>query len=100
MGTPLGDPPPNPLNRSPQFSGGNPLPISANGYHQSYAASLTEPSSSATPNRQEQGMVMARRSVHNGMPAVIFKASDCNGIMATPCKRTIVGRFRCSVSTA
>lgn len=37
--------------------------------------------SSATASCQEQQSVVARRSTHNGMPAVIFKAKDYYGIM-------------------
>ncbi|PHU22348.1 hypothetical protein BC332_07455 [Capsicum chinense] len=44
-------------------------------------------------NHRESDMVIVRRTTHNGMPAVIFKAKEYYGVMATPCKRTIVGRF-------
>lgn len=37
--------------------------------------------------------VKARVSTHNGIPAVIFKASDYYGVMAKECKYTIIGKF-------
>ncbi|OIT38822.1 cytosolic sulfotransferase 12 [Nicotiana attenuata] len=60
----------------------------------SYATTLGMAlNSTATPSRQEQEAVIARRTTHNGMPAVIFKAKDYYGVMADECKRTLVGRF-------
>ncbi|XP_016565272.1 uncharacterized protein LOC107863707 [Capsicum annuum] len=44
-------------------------------------------------NRRESELVIATRTTHNGMPAMIFKAKEYYGVMATPCRRTIVGRF-------
>ncbi|KAH0658164.1 hypothetical protein KY289_026912 [Solanum tuberosum] len=41
----------------------------------------------------EQGTAISRRTTHNGMPAVIFKASDYYGVMEPSCRRTIMGRF-------
>ncbi|XP_009758922.1 uncharacterized protein [Nicotiana sylvestris] len=37
--------------------------------------------------------VKARITIHNGMPAVIFKAKDYYGVMAEECKLTVVGKF-------
>lgn len=50
-------------------------------------------SSSPILTHQEKEKVIARHTTHNGMPAVIFRASDYYGIMADSCKFTIVGRF-------
>ncbi|OIS99039.1 hypothetical protein A4A49_20107 [Nicotiana attenuata] len=37
--------------------------------------------------------VKARVSTHNGIPTVIFKASDYYGVMAEECMYTIIGKF-------
>lgn len=50
-------------------------------------------SSSATSICHGRESVVAEQTTHNGMPTVIFKASDYYGIMAIECKLTIVGRF-------
>ncbi|XP_059294680.1 uncharacterized protein LOC132047690 [Lycium ferocissimum] len=60
----------------------------------SYAKTLTEtPGPSAAPKRIEPESIKGRRTSHNGKPAVIFKATDFYGVMASHCRRTIVGRF-------
>nr|XP_009620930.1 uncharacterized protein LOC104112649 [Nicotiana tomentosiformis]XP_016476814.1 PREDICTED: uncharacterized protein LOC107798353 [Nicotiana tabacum] len=41
-------------------------------------------------NRYGNPEVKARYSTHNGMPTVIFKASDYYGVMAEECRLTIV----------
>lgn len=43
--------------------------------------------------RQYKEPVQVRHTTHNGVPAVLFKASDYYGIMAAECKLTIIGRF-------
>ncbi|OIT39210.1 hypothetical protein A4A49_61029, partial [Nicotiana attenuata] len=60
----------------------------------SYADKTSASSSSSTADlKLEKEKVKARHTTHNGMPAIIFKASDYYGIMADSCKFTIVGRF-------
>lgn len=63
----------------------------------SYASTITAPATCSThPStsiRHEREKVQARHSTHNGMPAVIFKASEYYGVMADECRYTIVGRF-------
>ncbi|KAH0730979.1 hypothetical protein KY289_002167 [Solanum tuberosum] len=64
----------------------------------SYANALcSSPISPQTPNtmdaRQYKELVQAKQATHNGVPAVLFKASDYYGIMAAECRFTIVGRF-------
>ncbi|XP_075090374.1 uncharacterized protein LOC142171541 [Nicotiana tabacum] len=60
----------------------------------SYASTVNGPqSSTVNAIRHEREAVVARRTTHNGMPAVIFKAQDYYGVMANECKFTIVGRF-------
>lgn len=44
-------------------------------------------------NRHGNPDVKARYTTHNGMPAVIFKASDYYGVMAEECWLTIAGKF-------
>lgn len=56
----------------------------------SYANTIN---STPNPTKQEQESVIARRTSHNGMPAVIFKTKDYYGVMTAECRRTIVGRF-------
>lgn len=57
-----------------------------------YANVVTTAQTSAT-TRHEHESVVARRTTHNGMRAIIFKAKDYYGIMASECRKTIVGRF-------
>lgn len=45
------------------------------------------------PTHQEKEAVIATHTTHNGMPTILFKASDNYGIMAAECRLTIVGRF-------
>lgn len=60
----------------------------------SYADKISSPPSpSPVDIKQEKEKVKARHTTHNGMPYVIFKASDYYGIMDESCKFTIVGRF-------
>jgi len=63
----------------------------------SYACTIPAPATNPThpsPSiRQEREKVQARHSVHDGMPVVIFKASEYYGVMADECRYTIVGRF-------
>ncbi|KAH0633900.1 hypothetical protein KY284_036686 [Solanum tuberosum] len=64
----------------------------------SYANALCSfPISLHTPNtmdaRQYKELVQAKQTTHNGVPAVLFKASDYYGIMAAECRFTIIGRF-------
>ncbi|OIT29282.1 hypothetical protein A4A49_35251 [Nicotiana attenuata] len=45
------------------------------------------------PNCHSRDSVIATHTTQNGMPAVLFKATDYYGVMAEECKLTIVGRF-------
>lgn len=59
-----------------------------------YAVAQKSPTiSSPCANRYGNPEVKARYSTHNGMPTVIFKASDYYGVMAEECRLTIVGKF-------
>ncbi|KAG5618663.1 hypothetical protein H5410_018487 [Solanum commersonii] len=93
MGTPAGGPLPAivEINNPPKGDSFNPK-ISKD-ISPTYASSVTYPYSNMTTNRMEQGIAISRRTTHNGMPTVIFKASDYYGVMTTSCRRTIVGRF-------
>lgn len=51
------------------------------------------PIPSSNPKHQDRESVVAEQTTHNGMPTVIFKASDYYGIMAAECRFTIVSRF-------
>ncbi|XP_060170350.1 uncharacterized protein LOC132601267 [Lycium barbarum] len=87
MGMPTGGPSSNPLvniTNPPESNLNFNIP---NTKSPSYASSVTDPSC------QEQGIVMARRTTHNGQPALVFKASKYYGAMTSLCRRTIVGRF-------
>lgn len=57
-----------------------------------YAATVTAPTKSKS-NRLADPNVKARITTNNGMPMVIFKSSDYNGVMAGECKYTIIGKF-------
>ncbi|OIT06812.1 hypothetical protein A4A49_12148 [Nicotiana attenuata] len=50
----------------------------------------TAPTSSICHGREA---VIATHTTHNGMPAVLFKATDYYGVMDEECKLTIVGRL-------
>ncbi|PHU20923.1 hypothetical protein BC332_12074 [Capsicum chinense] len=56
-------------------------------------AICSSPKSAAIDVRQLKESVKATHTTHNGVPTVIFKASDYYGIMAPECRFTIVGRF-------
>ncbi|OIT37532.1 hypothetical protein A4A49_08200 [Nicotiana attenuata] len=45
------------------------------------------------PNCHGRDFVVATHTTYNGMPTILFKASDYYGVMAEECKLTIVGRF-------
>lgn len=53
----------------------------------------TPATSSQKINRYGDPVVKAHYSTHNGIPTVIFKASDYYGVMADECKFTLVGKF-------
>lgn len=65
-----------------------------NGTKSSYALAVSNPTSSC-PKKNCHGSldVKARYSIRNGIPAIIFKASDYYGVMAEECRYTIVGKF-------
>ncbi|KAH0727708.1 hypothetical protein KY290_003412 [Solanum tuberosum] len=46
-----------------------------------------------TTNKSMSSSVLARHTMHNGKPAIIFKALDYYGVMAQDCKWTLVGKF-------
>lgn len=82
MGTPVGnlpvrlieitDPPAEKITPTEE------IPATSN-----YASALKAPIiPSPSPNRHGNPDVKAQFSTHNGMPAVIFKASDYYGVMA------------------
>ncbi|XP_009765415.1 uncharacterized protein [Nicotiana sylvestris] len=59
-----------------------------------YATAVKTPTMESTSsNRHGNPDVKARYSTHNGMPAIIFKASYYYGVMAEECRLTIVGKF-------
>lgn len=62
-----------------------------------YASTITAPATNhthpSTTILQGREKVQARHSAHNGMPAVIFKASEYYGVIADECRYTIVCRF-------
>ncbi|OIS98660.1 hypothetical protein A4A49_02340 [Nicotiana attenuata] len=59
-----------------------------------YAVALKPPTIlSPCANRYGNPEVKARFSIHNGMPAVIFRTSDYYGVMAEEWRLTIVGKF-------
>nr|XP_016445582.1 PREDICTED: uncharacterized protein LOC107770762 [Nicotiana tabacum] len=60
----------------------------------SYATAITTATPLPPPKiRHPREAVSARHTTHNGMPAVIFKATDYYGVMAKECRLTIMGRF-------
>lgn len=60
----------------------------------SYTDKISVSSNPSTVDlKLEKEKVKARHTTHNGIPTVIFKASDYYGIMAESCRFTIVGRF-------
>ncbi|OIT27310.1 hypothetical protein A4A49_35878 [Nicotiana attenuata] len=59
-----------------------------------YATKIISSSNTPNPpNRHGRHSVVATHTTYNGVPAVLFKASDYYGVMAEECKLTIVGRF-------
>lgn len=59
-----------------------------------YAKIIQDPiNANSSKSRSGNPEVTARVTTHNGVPAVIFKASDYYGIMADECKLTLVGKF-------
>ncbi|OIT22687.1 hypothetical protein A4A49_29099 [Nicotiana attenuata] len=59
-----------------------------------YAIKVISSSNAPTPsNCHGREAVIATHTTHNGMPPVLFKATDYYGVMAEECKLTIVGRF-------
>ncbi|XP_060195140.1 uncharacterized protein LOC132624363 [Lycium barbarum] len=59
-----------------------------------FANAITAPSSSnQLPLGREKDKVDACQSIHNGVPAVIFKVSEYYGVVADECRYTLVGRF-------
>ncbi|XP_059289097.1 uncharacterized protein LOC132042593 [Lycium ferocissimum] len=92
MGPPVGNPPGN--------SSDNPIsdlpPSTVVGEGSSYANTLSTTSNPVTRSNSSTTNVQiqkARRTVHNGLPALVFKTKAYYGVMANPCRRTIVGRF-------
>ncbi|KAM3341889.1 hypothetical protein P3S68_026855 [Capsicum galapagoense] len=60
----------------------------------SYAHAISSsPKLAAMDVRQLKESAKATHTTHNGVPAVMFKASDYYGIMVPECRFTIVGRF-------
>lgn len=56
----------------------------------SYAHAISSsPKSAAMDVRQLKESVKATHTTHNGVPAVMFKASDYYGIMAAECRFTM-----------
>ncbi|OIT39392.1 hypothetical protein A4A49_30737 [Nicotiana attenuata] len=69
-------------------------PLDGNTGKISYATRVTTaPPTSASSTHRGCEAVTARKTTHNGIPAIIFKAKDYYGVMAEECRRTIVGRF-------
>ncbi|XP_019232594.1 PREDICTED: uncharacterized protein LOC109213268 [Nicotiana attenuata] len=69
-------------------------PLDGNTGKISYATRVTmAPPTSASSTRRGCEAVTARKTTHNEIPAIIFKAKDYYGVMAEECRRTIVGRF-------
>ncbi|OIT21147.1 hypothetical protein A4A49_41328 [Nicotiana attenuata] len=59
-----------------------------------YATKVISLSIAPTPsNCHGRESVISIHTMHNCMPAVLFKATDYYGVMAEECKLTIVGRF-------
>ncbi|OIT38805.1 hypothetical protein A4A49_00345 [Nicotiana attenuata] len=63
------------------------------GMNLNYASKVVSSSSPTSSTCQGRESVIATHTIHNGMPAVLFKAIDYYGVMAEECKLTIVGRF-------
>ncbi|KAK4723877.1 hypothetical protein R3W88_026656 [Solanum pinnatisectum] len=60
---------------------------------QTFATTVSMANQTSKTIRHPRESVIAKITTHNGIPAVIFKATDYYGIMADECKFTIVGRF-------
>ncbi|OIT38954.1 hypothetical protein A4A49_25151 [Nicotiana attenuata] len=93
MGTPGGSLLVNPINNHAlKIVGSNLDKENTPNIH--YGKAVVEPAKhNAKGNRLGDPNVKARITTHNGMPAVIFKASDYYGVMAEECKYTIIGKF-------
>ncbi|OIT32140.1 hypothetical protein A4A49_08908 [Nicotiana attenuata] len=63
------------------------------GMNLNYASKVVSSSSPTSSTCQGRESVIATHTIHNGMPAVLFKAIDYYGVMAEECKLTIVRRF-------
>ncbi|KAK6777563.1 hypothetical protein RDI58_024281 [Solanum bulbocastanum] len=60
---------------------------------QTFATTVSTANQTSKTVRHPRESVFAKITTHNGIPAVIFKATDYYGIMADECKFTIVGSF-------
>lgn len=60
---------------------------------QTFATAVTMANQTSKIVRHPRESVIAKITSHNGIPTVIFNATDYYRIMADECKFTIVGRF-------